>query len=56
MIEVKITTQITHKTLKVLIYGQTPKNQGAILVKLKTTNSRYGMKITNGYNLIVARW
>ncbi len=30
---------MTHKTLKVLIYSQTPKYQGAILVKLKTTNS-----------------
>jgi hypothetical protein len=30
---------MTHKTLRVLIYGQAPKNQGAILVKLKTTNS-----------------
>ncbi len=30
---------MTHKTFRVLIYGQTPKYQGAILVKLKTTNS-----------------
>lgn len=30
---------MTHKTLRVLIYDQTPKNQGAILVKPKTTNS-----------------
>ncbi len=49
---------MNHITLKVLISSETPRNQGANLIKIMTTNSNLvsGIGTINGCNYIVASW